>query len=235
MQAQILTPNVADYQVIKNGSKWDVQCKAEPVEGCCHNPTKKAAISEMAKTIAAEVYRERIVREDVTGHVWTAEETKQIGDYAELLAKNDLCNFNSSNRQAAGRKAHFDDISTLLSHYNGFDGRPYETPSHWGILVCAGIRRTRAARVLAFKGAGLELSGDYFRVHTIVSGEERPSTSNHQTMQDAEHHIESLRRMVSLFDEKEGIAKGLDPNRHAFTIEEAKERFPLCCDASRTN
>lgn len=226
-QFAVTTTNEADYSVVKVDNRWDVHCNGLPVEGLRFRRTKREAVAEVAKEITGRAYRTRIMAEDETGHIWTAEESKQIADYAtRLIANEETGGFWKSSTQDAGRKVHYDDLVTLKSHYNSLSGWNELSGENWkqgdwSILVCANLRRTRAARFEAYKLAGLDLDNGYVKMTaTGKTDASKVHTFDYQDVARAEHARDEI--MARILRKEDG-------QDYTFTIEHVSVSWPFAC------
>jgi len=137
---------VKPWMVVKDGIplEWDRGSKGYPM----HFPSRKEAQAEIDKDIAWDAYLERLYEQDATGYVWTADEQRQIDEYAVVLKANGeswtFCG--KFTAQVIARHQHQKDADVLKSD-------SWIDPKR----IHAEKRRVMAARVEAFKRAGIEL------------------------------------------------------------------------------
>ena len=149
-----LSPANHTYEVVKNLNRWAIVRDGVKVDCWSWRKTKKECIAHLPELQAQDEYRERILTDDRAPQpTWTTEEQEQIGKLASQLRENPI------KRTLAGdmrlidlaRKHQAEQLRTIESWNARGD------PSEHGKLVCAELRRQRAARALAFEQAGLEL------------------------------------------------------------------------------
>lgn len=196
-QFAVTTVNLKDYEVIKSGNRWAIIYNGLPVEGYQYHLRKKDAIAAIPELIERRAYRTRIMAEDESGHIWTEKESEEIAHYAEMLKENKE-RFTLSGRQTlqeSGCHHHYGNIKTIRSHYAWGD------PGEWGELVCANLRRERAARAEAFRLAGAFLDDGYYQL--TVKGLHNPErirpahVYEHPTRKEAENSIEQTLRLIT--------------------------------------
>jgi hypothetical protein len=216
--------NPSDYSVAKTRTKWSVMLNGQQVEGFTWLSRKGDALSAIPEIVELTAYRQRILHEDATGHVWTDEEFKQIAEYAEMLRENKILKslFGDRSIAEAGRAEHYSEFNTIQSHYAFGDG-----PSSWGSLVCAEIRRRRAARSEAYQQAGVLLDQCRYaytgRRTNHPTKETKPYTYDHRTVADRDAAVATNIRI--------GNEHGEMYEFSIFTIEPA---FPYVCTFYQT-
>jgi len=220
MEYATVTANPTDYQVAKTDSKkWQLTCNGIPVQGYSWSDTKKACVEAIAKFVSRAQYTARIMTEDETGHVWTAEESKDIAEYAERLKENKTRFTMSGNMSVveSGRRGHYSEIRTIMSHY-GFG----EPTTDWSTLTCAEIRRRRAARTEAFRLAGVELDQNYYTLTLL--------RTNHPTKPQVPH-VYDYRTMDEARDEAREILVRAEHHGETYSREynTVKPAWPIVC------
>lgn len=112
-------------------------------------PTRKAAQAEIDKDIVWDAYVVRLFEQDAAGvYEWNADENEEIEKFAQRLRENpEQWTFNGPARFVAiARRQHEKDAEDLEKD-DWIDAKRFHAEK----------RRTRAARVEAFKRAGVEL------------------------------------------------------------------------------
>jgi hypothetical protein len=204
-----MTP--ANYTVGRNpkeAKRWAILQDGELIRGSrpydhpdSYYKTKKDATARMEARIERDGYEAKTLAEDKSGHIWTEEEAKQIAEYAALLLENKTQNslWGQTTPQEHGRKQHFDEIRTITSHYG------LGEPGDWGNMVCAEIRRRCAARVEAFRQAGLVLTNEHYtftaRRTNHPTKECEPNVFSHRTRELAEEAQADLLKRAPGFGE----------------------------------
>lgn len=134
---------------------------------------KKDAVEQVLKIQKMDEYMAGLRHQDKFGYVWTPEECVQIEEYGAALKVNAIGTgfWDRTPLQDRGRKAHFDDAKLIKSWYHPLGSKAPEEPSGHGEKVVMEVRRTRAARVLAFSLAGETLPTSSFEVTHIWTNE----------------------------------------------------------------
>lgn len=141
-----------DYTLGKEGNRgWSVLKGGQVVEGHYCHKRKRDAIAAIEDLIAYDKWLEKLLAEDRAGtYTWSEDEEKQINEFAELLKANEerwtFCGKFPIQKLARDRhKKDAEDLTTDKSNWVEPDRFFAET------------RRRMAARVEAFKRAGVEL------------------------------------------------------------------------------
>lgn len=143
----------ATYAVVKQDKRWIVTKDGEPVKHYLSEyPTthqrKKDAVARIEQLQVRDAWTALLFEQDATGvYIWTPEEEKQINEYAAALKVNETrWTFNGPDTlQNIARNQHLQDEDALTKEWRDTKRTHAEK------------RRVRAARVEAFKRAGLTL------------------------------------------------------------------------------
>jgi hypothetical protein len=174
--------NIPNYSVAKNYRSWAVLKDGEMVEGHKYHPRKRDALAAIPQIQARAEYEARVLAEDLDGISWTPEEEQNINEYAEVLRENpEKFTFVGRRRIVdIARTDHDSDARTIEQHL--MQPGPQ---NNWSKLVCAEVRRRRAARVEAFKRAGLDLDRYRCDMHVKRRGKDFESTFSYSSVADA--------------------------------------------------
>jgi methionyl-tRNA formyltransferase len=138
-------------EIVKEGRYWRVLVDSKSVERWFRR--KRDAVQKVSDLREQSAYEARILAEDRGHIVWTPEDEKQIDEYAEALRQNPEAWSLVGKRplQHRARIQHLEEANTIQQWEMG------EPVSDYGQLVCARLRRIRAAREEAFRRAGAVL------------------------------------------------------------------------------
>lgn len=189
-------PQIEDYAVRKLDRGWGLLCGGTVVKSPygdypIYFPRKRDALEAIPYRVARQEYEARTLREDGSTIVWTEEETRQISAYADHLRTNAIRLTLNGYRtaQEIARHDYNGDFQTLKSwSWSLHDSVAYKFGEH---LVCAEVRRRRAATRAAFRLAGLpELPTDWWVVNCYGrNGTEVAYAHDCHSKEDAEAYV----------------------------------------------